>query len=37
MAPRLQALEGLTETLAQEVATFGIKVTLVEPGGFATD
>lgn len=31
------ALEGLTETLAQEVAAFGIKVTLVEPGGFATD
>ncbi|GAA1642605.1 SDR family oxidoreductase [Actinoplanes couchii] len=31
------ALEGLTESLAQEVAGFGIKVTLVEPGGFATD
>lgn len=31
------ALEGLTETLAQEVAQFGIKTTLVEPGGFATD
>jgi NAD(P)-dependent dehydrogenase (short-subunit alcohol dehydrogenase family) len=31
------ALEGLTESLAQEVAAFGIKVTLVEPGGFATD
>jgi NAD(P)-dependent dehydrogenase (short-subunit alcohol dehydrogenase family) len=31
------ALEGLTEALAQEVAAFGIKVTLVEPGGFATD
>jgi NAD(P)-dependent dehydrogenase (short-subunit alcohol dehydrogenase family) len=31
------ALEGLTEALAQEVADFGIKVTLVEPGGFATD
>ncbi|MFG2725656.1 SDR family oxidoreductase [Streptomyces canus] len=31
------ALEGLTEALAQEVAGFGIKVTLVEPGGFATD
>ncbi|MDQ0834564.1 NAD(P)-dependent dehydrogenase (short-subunit alcohol dehydrogenase family) [Streptomyces achromogenes] len=31
------ALEGLTEALAQEVATFGIKVTLVEPGGFETD
>jgi NAD(P)-dependent dehydrogenase (short-subunit alcohol dehydrogenase family) len=31
------ALEGFTESLAQEVAGFGIKVTLVEPGGFATD
>lgn len=31
------ALEGMTEALAQEVAGFGIKVTLVEPGGFATD
>ena len=31
------ALEGLTEALAQEVAGFGIKVTLVEPGGFETD
>jgi NAD(P)-dependent dehydrogenase (short-subunit alcohol dehydrogenase family) len=31
------ALEGMTESLAQEVAPFGIKVTLVEPGGFATD
>ncbi|MGW4946860.1 SDR family oxidoreductase [Actinoplanes sp. NPDC004185] len=31
------ALEGFTESLAQEVAAFGIKVTLVEPGGFATD
>ncbi|MEV7892193.1 SDR family oxidoreductase [Streptomyces sp. NPDC002817] len=31
------ALEGLTEALAQEVASFGIKVTLVEPGGFETD
>jgi len=31
------ALEGLTESLAQEVAAFGIKVTLVEPGGYATD
>ena len=27
------ALEGLTESLRQEVASFGIKVTLVEPGG----
>lgn len=31
------ALEGLTESLAQEVAGFNIKVTLVEPGGFDTD
>lgn len=31
------ALEGLSESLAQEVAGLGIKVTLVEPGGFATD
>lgn len=31
------ALEGLTESLAQEVAGFGINVTLVEPGGYATD
>lgn len=31
------ALEGLSQALAQEVAGFGIKVTLVEPGGYATD
>jgi NAD(P)-dependent dehydrogenase (short-subunit alcohol dehydrogenase family) len=31
------ALEGLSESLAQEVAGFGIKVTIVEPGGYATD
>jgi NAD(P)-dependent dehydrogenase (short-subunit alcohol dehydrogenase family) len=31
------ALEGISQSLAQEVAGFGIKVTLVEPGGFATD
>jgi NAD(P)-dependent dehydrogenase (short-subunit alcohol dehydrogenase family) len=31
------ALEGMTESLAQEVAGFGIKITLVEPGGYATD
>ena len=30
-------LEGFTQALAQEVADFGIKVTLVEPGGYATD
>ncbi|SCX65877.1 SDR family NAD(P)-dependent oxidoreductase [Variovorax sp. EL159] len=31
------AVEGLTETLASEVGAFGIKVTLVEPGGYDTD
>jgi NAD(P)-dependent dehydrogenase (short-subunit alcohol dehydrogenase family) len=31
------ALEGLSQALAQEVAGFGVRVTLVEPGGFATD
>ena len=31
------ALEGISQSLAQEVAPFGIKVTLVEPGGFSTD
>ncbi|MGW0828013.1 SDR family oxidoreductase [Streptomyces sp. NPDC002845] len=31
------ALEGLTESLAQEVSGLGVKVTLVEPGGYATD
>ncbi|MCX5199193.1 SDR family oxidoreductase [Streptomyces sp. NBC_00249] len=31
------ALEGLSEALAQEVAGLGIKVTLVEPGAYATD
>jgi NAD(P)-dependent dehydrogenase (short-subunit alcohol dehydrogenase family) len=30
-------LEGFSQALAQEVAGFGIKVTLVEPGGFSTD
>ncbi len=30
------ALEGLNEALAGEVAEFGIKVTVIEPGGFAT-
>jgi NAD(P)-dependent dehydrogenase (short-subunit alcohol dehydrogenase family) len=30
-------LEGFSQTLAQEVAEFGIKVTLVEPQGFTTD
>jgi NAD(P)-dependent dehydrogenase (short-subunit alcohol dehydrogenase family) len=31
------ALEGISQSLALEVAPYGIKVTLVEPGGFATD
>ena len=31
------ALEGLSQSLAQEVAGFGVKVTLIEPGGFSTD
>jgi NAD(P)-dependent dehydrogenase (short-subunit alcohol dehydrogenase family) len=31
------ALEGFSQTLAQEVAGFGIKVTLVEPGSYSTD
>ncbi|GAA3028749.1 SDR family NAD(P)-dependent oxidoreductase [Streptomyces lactacystinicus] len=31
------ALEGLSEALAQEVAGFGVKVTVVEPGSYATD
>jgi NAD(P)-dependent dehydrogenase (short-subunit alcohol dehydrogenase family) len=30
-------LEGMTSSLALEVRSFGIKVTLVEPAGFATD
>jgi NAD(P)-dependent dehydrogenase (short-subunit alcohol dehydrogenase family) len=31
------ALEGFSQALAQEVAEFGIHVTLIEPGGFSTD
>ena len=31
------ALEGFSQALAAEVAPFGIKVTLIEPGGFDTD
>lgn len=31
------ALEGISGSLAGEVAPFGIKVTIVEPGGFQTD
>jgi NAD(P)-dependent dehydrogenase (short-subunit alcohol dehydrogenase family) len=30
-------LEGISQALAQEVAGFGIKVTLIEPGGYSTD
>jgi len=30
------ALEGLSDALSQEVAPHGIKVTLIEPGGYAT-
>ncbi|GAA2277038.1 SDR family NAD(P)-dependent oxidoreductase [Glycomyces scopariae] len=30
------ALEGLNEALAAEVAAFGVKVTIIEPGGYAT-
>lgn len=31
------ALEAISQSLSQEVAGFGIKVTLIEPGGFSTD
>ncbi len=31
------ALEGFSQSLAQEVEEFGISVTLIEPGGFSTD
>jgi NAD(P)-dependent dehydrogenase (short-subunit alcohol dehydrogenase family) len=31
------ALEGFSQSLAQEVESFGIHVTLIEPGGFDTD
>jgi len=31
------AVEGLSESLATEVAGFGIKVTLLEPNGYSTD
>jgi NAD(P)-dependent dehydrogenase (short-subunit alcohol dehydrogenase family) len=30
-------LEGFSQSLATEVASFGIKVTIVEPGGYATE
>jgi NAD(P)-dependent dehydrogenase (short-subunit alcohol dehydrogenase family) len=31
------ALEGFSQALSQEIASFGIHVTLIEPGGFSTD
>jgi NAD(P)-dependent dehydrogenase (short-subunit alcohol dehydrogenase family) len=31
------ALEGISQSLALEVADFGIRVTVIEPGGFSTD
>lgn len=31
------ALEGFSQALSQEVAAFGINVTIIEPGGFSTD
>src|ERR1700734_713875 len=31
------ALEGFSQALAQEVASFGVHVTLIEPAGFDTD
>jgi NAD(P)-dependent dehydrogenase (short-subunit alcohol dehydrogenase family) len=31
------ALEGMSQSLAQEVAGFGVKVTLIEPAGYSTD
>jgi NAD(P)-dependent dehydrogenase (short-subunit alcohol dehydrogenase family) len=30
-------VEGFSETLAKEVAPLGVKVTIIEPGGFRTD
>ena len=31
------AIEGISESLAKEVAPFGVKVTIIEPGAFKTD
>ena len=31
------ALEGISQSLSQEVAGFGVKVTLIEPTGYSTD
>jgi len=31
------ALEGMSQALSQEVADFGVKVTLIEPAGYSTD
>jgi NAD(P)-dependent dehydrogenase (short-subunit alcohol dehydrogenase family) len=31
------ALEGFSQSLSLEVADFGVKVTLIEPGGYSTD
>ncbi|CAI0991191.1 3-oxoacyl-[acyl-carrier-protein] reductase FabG [Serratia entomophila] len=31
------AVEGFSESLAKEIAPFGVKLTMVEPGGFRTD
>jgi NAD(P)-dependent dehydrogenase (short-subunit alcohol dehydrogenase family) len=31
------ALEGFSQSLSQEVAAFGVKVTLIEPAGYSTD
>lgn len=31
------ALEGMSDSMSQEVAPFGIHVTLIEPGGYSTD
>ena len=31
------AIEGISESLAKEVAPFGVKITIIEPGAFKTD